>query len=109
MAADAAALPFRDGSFDLVWPRSASATCAARPRACARPGGSARRIAASAFAPGWTHPAKAAVEAALRPFGYRPPAWYLRFKQETEPPPATRTCWPRGGRGRLRRGADAHR
>ena len=30
-------------------------------------------------------PGKEAVEAALRPFGYLPPAWYLRFKQETEP------------------------
>lgn len=42
-------------------------------------------IAASSFAPGWTDPAKDAVDAALRPFGYLPPAWYLRFKQETEP------------------------
>ncbi len=32
-------------------------------------------LAASVFAPGWTHPAKDAVENyALRPFGYQPPA-----------------------------------
>ncbi len=33
-------------------------------------------IAASTFAPGWTHPAKDAADGALRSFGYRPPAWY---------------------------------
>jgi hypothetical protein len=42
-------------------------------------------LAASSFAPGWTHPAKAAVDEALRTFGYRPPAWYVTFKRDTEP------------------------
>lgn len=85
VAADAARLPFRDGSFDLV----VAAFCfnhlgsiATGLREARRVG---RAIAASTFAPGWTHPAKAAVDEALRPFGYRPPQWYVRFKRETEP------------------------
>jgi len=85
VAADAAALPFRDGSFDLVLAALslshladlAAGLCEAR-----RVG---RAIAASTFAPGWSHPARAAVDEALRPFGYRPPAWYERLKSQTEP------------------------
>jgi hypothetical protein len=34
-------------------------------------------LVASVFAPGWTHPAKDAVDDALRGFGYNPPAWYV--------------------------------
>ena len=85
IAADALRLPFRDRSFDLVlagFCLSHLASLAAGLREARRVGAA---IAASSFAPGWTDPAKEAVEAALRPFGYLPPAWYLRFKQETEP------------------------
>jgi len=39
----------------------------------------------SAFEAGWTHPAKAAVNDALAPFGYRPPAWYMVLKADGEP------------------------
>jgi ubiquinone/menaquinone biosynthesis C-methylase UbiE len=85
VAADAVALPFRDHSFDLV----VAAFClshldsiVAGLREARRVGGA---IAASAFAPGWTHPARAAVDEALRPFGYRPPAWYVTLHQVTEP------------------------
>jgi ubiquinone/menaquinone biosynthesis C-methylase UbiE len=85
VAADARMLPFRDRSFDLVL----AAFCLGHLPSLAAGLREARRvgaaIAASSFAPGWTDPAKEAVEAALRPFGYLPPAWYLRFKQETEP------------------------
>ena len=42
-------------------------------------------LAASAFAPGWGHPAKGAVDAVLARFGYRPPPWYLTFKHDVEP------------------------
>ncbi len=76
VAADATALPFRDGCFDLVL----AAFCLNhldRPEeglAQARRVGAA--IAASTFAPGWTHPAKDAVDEAIRSFGYRPPTWY---------------------------------
>jgi len=82
--ADAAALPFGTASFDLV----IAACCLGHLPDPARAVREARRVAtaivASAFEPGWTHPAKAAVDDALVPFGYRPPAWYLRFKQHTE-------------------------
>lgn len=85
VAADARRLPFRDRSFDLVL----AAFCLSHLPSLAGGLREARRvgagIAASSFAPGWTAPAKEAVETALRPFGYLPPAWYLRFKQETEP------------------------
>jgi SAM-dependent methyltransferase len=85
VASDAAALPFRDASFDLVL----AAFClghlshpAAALREARRVGA---RLAASSFAPGWTHPAKAAVDEVLGSFGYRPPAWYITFKTGTEP------------------------
>ncbi|HLK73802.1 MAG TPA: class I SAM-dependent methyltransferase [Streptosporangiaceae bacterium] len=85
VAADATALPFGDGRFDLVL----AAFCLGhldRPVAGLR---EARRVgaalAASSFAAGWNHPAKAAVDEVLGAFGYRPPPWYLRFKRDTEP------------------------
>jgi ubiquinone/menaquinone biosynthesis C-methylase UbiE len=84
VAADAVRLPFRDASFDLVvaaFSLSHLPRLAAGLREARRVGAA---IAASSFAPGWTNPAKESVETALRPFGYRPPAWYREFKQETE-------------------------
>jgi SAM-dependent methyltransferase len=85
VAADATALPFRDGGFDLVL----AAFCLghlSQPDAGLR---EARRVgaglAASSFAAGWTHPAKAAVDDVLSSFGYQPPSWYVRFKNDTEP------------------------
>jgi SAM-dependent methyltransferase len=78
-------LPFRDGCFDLV----VAAFCLGhldRPVAGLR---EARRVAAalaaSSFAAGWNHPAKTAVDEILAAFGYRPPAWYVTFKRDTEP------------------------
>jgi SAM-dependent methyltransferase len=85
VAADATALPFRDQAFDLV----VAAFCLnhlSEPGAALR---EARRVgrgfAASTFAPGWTHPAKLAVDEALRPFGFQPPAWYLSLQREAGP------------------------
>jgi hypothetical protein len=85
VVADACGLPFRDGCFDLVL----AAFCLGhldRPVAGLR---EARRVgaalAASAFAAGWNHPAKAAVDEVLGAFGYRPPPWYVTFKRDTEP------------------------
>ena len=76
VAADAAALPFRDGCFDLVL----AAFCLNHLSRLDAGLAEARRvgaaIAASTFAPGWTHPAKDAADGALQSFGYRPPAWY---------------------------------
>lgn len=42
-------------------------------------------LLASAFNTDWTHPAKAAADQALLPFGFRPPPWYVLLKCETEP------------------------
>ena len=71
VAADAVALPFRDGSFDLV----VAAFCLNHLDSLAVGLAEARRVggalAASMFAPGWTHPAKDAVDDAVRSFGYR--------------------------------------
>jgi ubiquinone/menaquinone biosynthesis C-methylase UbiE len=85
VAADAAALPFRDQAFDLV----VAAFCLNH---LSRPGTALREVrrvgrgfAASTFAPGWTHPAKLAVDEALRPFGFQPPAWYLSLQREAGP------------------------
>jgi len=85
VAADATALPFRDGRFDLAL----AAFCLGhldRPAAGLH---EARRVsaalAASSFAPGWSHPAKAAVDDVLGSFGYRPPPWYVTFKRDAEP------------------------
>ena len=85
VAADVTALPLRDRSFDLAL----AAFCLGhldRPVAGLR---EARRVAASlaasSFAAGWNHPAKAAVDEVLGAFGYRPPPWYVTFKRDTEP------------------------
>jgi len=76
VAGDARALPFHAGSFDLV----AAAFCLNHLPDPAAALAEVRRVgaalAASLFAPGWTHPAKDAVDAALRPFGYREPPWH---------------------------------
>jgi ubiquinone/menaquinone biosynthesis C-methylase UbiE len=76
VAADAVALPFRDGGFDLVL----AAFCLNHLGSLAAGLAEARRvgaaIAASMFAPGWTHPAKQAVDDVVRSFGYQPPAWH---------------------------------
>jgi len=85
VAADAAALPFRDRSFGLVL----AAFCLGHLpelRAClAETRRVSAALAASSFAPGWTHPAKQAVGEVLAEFGYTAPGWYRAFKSETEP------------------------
>ena len=85
VVADAARLPFGDGRFDLVMagfclghlpdPAAALAEC--------RRVGSA--TLATAFAPGPSHPAKAAVDAAMEELGFVAPSWYEHLKNDTEP------------------------
>ena len=76
VAADAVALPFRDRRFDLV----VAAFCLNHLDSLAAGLAEVRRvgaaIAASVFAPGWSHPALSAVEEILSSFGYQPPAWH---------------------------------
>jgi SAM-dependent methyltransferase len=85
VAGSAAALPFADQSFDL----GVAAFCLGHVHSIPACLCELRRVCAaisvSSFAPGWTHPAKDAVDDVLAGFGYRPPAWYLTFKQQCEP------------------------
>ena len=76
VAADAVALPFRDGSFDLVVAAFCLNHLGSLPAGLAEIRRVGAAMAASMFAPGWTHPAKDAVDDAVRSFGYRPPAWH---------------------------------
>lgn len=84
VAADLQRLPFRDRTFDLAV-AALSLGHLADPVAAL---GELRRVApallASAFAEGWTHPAKEVVEQVLAAHGCRPPAWYAAFKDGTE-------------------------
>jgi len=85
VVADAVHLPFADQSFDIA--------CAAFSLGhLSDPVGAlreARRVAgsivASAFAAGWSHPAKAVVDDALGEFGYTAPAWHVALKDHLEP------------------------
>jgi len=85
LVADAAALPFRPGSLDLVvaafclghLPDPGAALAQARTVAPA--------LLASAFEAGWTHPAKALVDEVLSGYGFVRPAWYEYVKAHGEP------------------------
>jgi len=97
VAADAAHLPFLAGSFDLTLAAFCLGHLPDVPVCLAEIRRVSAALAVSSFAPGWTHPAKRAVDDALAAFGYRPPGWYATFKQETEP----RSQDPAWLRGRL--------
>jgi SAM-dependent methyltransferase len=84
VAADAAALPFADGSFDLVVAAFVLGHLGSLSSGLAEARRVGQELAASAFPAGWTHPAKAGVDAVLHACGYRPPAWYSAFKRGTE-------------------------
>jgi ubiquinone/menaquinone biosynthesis C-methylase UbiE len=85
VTADAAALPFRDHSFDLVLAAFCLGHLPDVPACLAEARRVSAALAVSSFAPGWTHPAKRAVDDVLTDFGYRVPDWYLAFKAQTEP------------------------
>lgn len=85
VAADAAALPFRDRSFGLALAAFCLGHVPDVPACLAQVRRVSDALAVSSFAPGWTHPAKPAVDAVLAGFGYRPPDWYQAFKRQTEP------------------------
>lgn len=85
VVAEATRLPFADGAFDL-----AAAACVLGH--LVDPGAALREmdrvagaLVASAFASGWTHPAKAVVDDVLAREGYRPPRWYRWLKDVGEP------------------------
>ena len=85
VVADAAYLPFPEASFDLATvgfclghlPDPGAALTEIR-RVCGA-------VVATAFAPGPSHPAKAAIDEVMVQEGFRVPAWYQRLKEETEP------------------------
>ncbi len=85
VVADVSSLPFADNGFDLV----VAACCLGHlrdPRAALI---EARRVApsivASAFRTGWTHPAKALVDAIAMQYGFAVPKWYADLKADIEP------------------------
>ena len=84
VAADAAALPFASGRFDLVVAAFVLGHLGSLTSGLAEARRVGQELAASAFPAGWTHPAKAEVDAVLYAWGYRPPAWYSAFKRGTE-------------------------
>jgi len=83
VAADAAALPFRDGSFALVLAAFCLNHLPRLDTALADLHRVSPALAASTFAPGWTHPAKDAVDETARSFGYHPPPWYTTLAPGT--------------------------
>lgn len=80
VAADLLRLPFRDSAFDLAVAGFTLSHVEAPDRAVAELRRVADALVASAFAPGMTHPAKNAVDAAMARFGFTAPAWYQRIK-----------------------------
>lgn len=94
-AADAARLPFGAGTFDLA----VAALCLGH---LPDPGTAlvelhrvAGAVVASAFAPGWTHPAKAVVDEVMVGFGFTLPDWYRRVKGEGEAAITNPNSWSR--------------
>jgi SAM-dependent methyltransferase len=83
VAADAAALPFRNDSFALVLAAFCLNHLTRLDLALAELRRVGPALAASTFAPGWTHPAKDAVDEAARSFGYHPPPWYTTLAPGT--------------------------
>ncbi len=80
VAADGQALPFRDRSFDLVVAAFSLGHLSDPVRALREARRVAGAVAASAFAPSWAHPAKQAVDDAMRGHGFTTPEWYVGIK-----------------------------
>ncbi|HEY5180501.1 MAG TPA: methyltransferase domain-containing protein [Dermatophilaceae bacterium] len=83
--ADACALPFTTDSFDLVVAAISLGHVSDPVRALRETRRVGGALLVSAFEAEWTHPAKAAVDQALVPFGFRPPPWYVVLKRNIEP------------------------
>lgn len=83
--ADMTRLPFGGGAFDLAAAAFSLSHVPDQLRAVRELRRVAGRLLVGGFAPGWTHPAKGAVDAVLRCAGFEQPEWYRRVKEETEP------------------------
>jgi ubiquinone/menaquinone biosynthesis C-methylase UbiE len=86
VAANAIALPFRDRSFDLVVAAFSLNHLADVEAGLAEARRVGAGLVASVFAPGWTHPARDAVDEAVRGFGYDPPDWYVTLMPRSGSP-----------------------
>ncbi|WP_158296531.1 class I SAM-dependent methyltransferase [Nocardioides albidus] len=84
VAADLARLPFAHRAFDIALAAFSLGHLTDPEPVLAGLRRVAPMLAASAFAQGWTHPAKDVVEQVLAEHGYRPPGWYLAFKSGPE-------------------------
>lgn len=84
VVADLTRLPFRADAFDLA----VAGFVLGHLREPERGVRELRRVSAallaSAFAEGWSHPAKGVVERVLAGHGYQPPPWYTAFKDGSE-------------------------
>ena len=85
VCADVARLPFDDEVFQLV----IAAFCLGHLDHPTDALKEMRRVGsalvASAFAPGWTHPAKSIVDDVMASVGFVMPAWYTHVKEDLEP------------------------
>ncbi|MBO9523669.1 MAG: class I SAM-dependent methyltransferase [Nocardioidaceae bacterium] len=81
--ADARALPFGDGAFDLVVQGFVLNHLADPVPALAEARRVAGAVAASTFDPGWEHPAKAVVDAVLAEAGFVVPDWYVAMQNRS--------------------------
>lgn len=85
---DGRQLPFKDGAFDAVVTAFVLShvpdplEVVREARRVSRPGGV---ILASSFSSRSSHPSKAQVEDVAAHWGWRPPPWYQRLKEEFEP------------------------
>jgi SAM-dependent methyltransferase len=85
VAADAARLPFGADTFDLVMAAFSLGHLPDPAAALTEWHRVAPAAVVSAFAPGPTHPAKAAVDLAMERFGFVSPPWHRRLRNEREP------------------------
>jgi ubiquinone/menaquinone biosynthesis C-methylase UbiE len=85
VVADGRALPFGNRAFDLVVAAFSLSHFVDPLEALTEVRRVSDALLASAFVADWTHSAKDVVENLLIAFGYQPPAWYQRLKQEGEP------------------------
>jgi ubiquinone/menaquinone biosynthesis C-methylase UbiE len=85
VVADAARLPFGNGSFDLVMGGFCLGHLSDPGAALTEWHRVGEAMVATAFSPGPAHPAKTAVDEAAARFGFVSPPWYERLKNELEP------------------------
>lgn len=84
VVADVTRLPFRADAFDLAVAGFVLGHLGEPERGVRELRRVSDALLASAFAEGWTHPAKEVVERVLAEHGYRPPPWYSAFKDGSE-------------------------